>query len=199
MLYSPRQVEKISAVRWVDVFRKHFQKWSMLTIKAAVAAVLTLIIALPASAADQAPCPGFDAGETSSEELEQFYAKRVVDIVVAAQKRDDPALQTLVGPQANFTIWSGDVGVSSRQRGVAAALDWIERLKPNHFQTEQKQSGPWVITEMDCKIQISFLFRSEGEIIRSGSNAVRMDFRFVDGILDEAEGSLVFVLEGPLG
>jgi hypothetical protein len=155
-----------------------------------VSAVVGITWVAPAKANNiKASCAGF-LEESSLVDVNRFYADRVVSIVRAGLDGDKQALGALVSPIAKFAIWRGDNGLG-RQVGVAGAIEMARSLAGTRFQTMTNRPGPISISAKKCEWSAIVLFHT-----RKPETGFNVTFKFVDGLLVEAEGHEVDIYEG---
>jgi hypothetical protein len=144
----------------------------------------------PAKASNINPsCAGFLAG-SSPLDVNRFYADRAVSIVRAGLDGDNKTLGALVSPIAKFALWRGDNAIG-RQVGVAGAIEMARSLAGTRFQTMTNRPGPISISAVKCEWSAIVLFRA-----RQPETSMNVTFKFVDGLLIEAEGHEVDLYEG---
>ena len=155
-----------------------------------VSAALGIAWVAPAKASNiKASCAGFLQG-SSPVDVNRFYADRAVSIVRAGLDGDTKALGALVSPIAKFVIWRGDNG-TGRQVGTAGVIELARSLAGTRFQTMTSRPGPISISAAKCEWSAIVLFRT-----RKPETGINVTFKFVDGVLVEAEGHEVDLYEG---
>lgn len=138
-------------------------------------------------------CPGLVDGMVRPSAADEAYWRMAVAIMKAVQARDAAALASMVTPEANYSITSGDTILSSRQSGVEAMLDLGERFNPVSYQFEQPVYAPLGVVTDKCEWSVEMLILGEGE-----ASGARLKFHFVDRILTRMTGSRATLLHGAL-
>ena len=152
----------------------------------------------PAAAAPLiAPCPN-DRGMVSVVDVQTEFARRSVEIVTLAAKGDEVALDKLVSPTAEFTLWEGDVGWAPREAlhgrgnlsGVRAARAFAGHLGAASFEFMVSSTGP-IGTDPCGKQSAEVTF-----VEASGGRGYTVRFDYFGGRLVRAEGHVVSVTRG---
>lgn len=160
----------------------------------ALAALLIATIAPEQAIARPLSCPGFPEETGSSpNEIDSFYAVRAAAIVRAGLASDMATLGIFVSPKARFATWRRDYSTGGRQIGAAGATEWAQDMAPSRFESLIDQPGPISITPLKCERTTTLLFRT-----RAAGKGVNVTFEFRDGLLVQATGHEVLLLEGDL-
>jgi hypothetical protein len=154
------------------------------------AVVVGLLSILPSSASAQPfTSPACAAAGLSPVELNEFYAKRAIQILADASDNKTEALALSVNSEASFSFWQGDYGTTF-SNGVPGILKLSRRFKPTRYQIATKEGGLNTYVTPVCKWTTTVIFRTE-----KPGEAVSMKFQFVDGLLTLAEGYGITLLE----
>jgi hypothetical protein len=149
------------------------------------------VIALAAIAVATRACAvPFGVGTDATAQVDA-YARRSVQIIALASAKDEKASASLVSPNAEFSVGSGDVG-RPLGKGVAGALAMAEDLKAaNYFfhgwvgiPTERDPCSP-----QDVKVEF---------VTADGENSAPIEFKYDAGILKSASGWWVPYSSGPV-
>ena len=162
----------------------------MTWINAAFAAILAAI-AEPTAPLDEETCLGIPAGGGYSVEIDRFYGARVIEIIESARAGDTVSLDERIAPAARLELWRGDVAWTAPAGGSAGAMDFVQDLRPVHFQLVSERTANLLTDSPACTWSVTMLFRTVG---RARSALVKFDFR--DGMLFSAIGQEVAVTEG---
>lgn len=142
-------------------------------------------------------CPN-DRGMVSVDDVQAAFARRSVEIVRLAGKADEAALEKLVSPLAEFTLWEGDTvwgpvtAPRSREaaRGVYAAIEFSVYLAANSYEFAVSSTGP-IGTDPCGKQSATVIFSNA-----SGDRAFVVRFDYLGGRLVSAEGHLASLTRG---
>ena len=123
-------------------------------------------------------------------EVYAAYGVRSVAIVRSALAGDAATLSTMVSPTATFTIYEGDVGVSPRSQGTAAAIEFAKQISPRSFRFSAGSAGPISVDPCSSTTaELTFISDKPDE-------AVVATFKYQAGRLTEVLGSRVELTTG---
>jgi len=147
-----------------------------------------ILIASIASVSFQSPVIDFRCGETDQvgegnvASVYNAYLRHSVVLIGLALKGDAATLAKAISPNARFATFHGDVGSGPRTTGPEAAVEFFKELEPTSYQTLSASAGPFS-TAACGPIKVEVL------LLRDGSNAAALVFRYEGGVLRDVTGS----------
>ena len=150
----------------------------------------TALVASPISAFN---CAGNEpVSRAGIVEAYSAYFENSLAIVIAALNGDQSALENLVAPEANFTVFHGDVGIGPRSTGPTAAEEFFSDLAPTEFEFREASSGPFAVNPCE-HIETEVVLRTNAD-----PEVSVVKFAYDRGILTGVNGYAATVKRGLL-
>jgi hypothetical protein len=162
-------------------------------LPAAIAAILSVLASPVRANATSMACPGFEEGGSGTEAVNQFYAMRAMDILIAGLLSKREALDQFVATDAKFTIWDADSDSCCRGQGPNAAIAFAHQLQATRYQFWSDWSMLSVRPTLKCEWSVAVIFTTNDR-----NSSVIMDYKFEDGRLVSAKGHRVHVVQGQI-